>query len=117
MGREFLLAWRPVRCAVLGSSPKKKRIYLVADFDSRSAGKILFESEGVSGYTPQGFRSWQGTAGGGEKSPGAVKPVLNDHGGSRMDVTNDFTATLRAESRHPPLVFENHSQDTRYKGP
>lgn len=34
-----------------------------------------------------------------------------------MDVTEDFTATLRAASNHPPLVFENHSQDTRYKGP
>lgn len=34
-----------------------------------------------------------------------------------MDVTENETSTLRAEGRHPPLVFENHSQDTRYKGP
>lgn len=34
-----------------------------------------------------------------------------------MDVTHEVTCTLRAESHHPPLVFENHSQDTRYKGP
>lgn len=34
-----------------------------------------------------------------------------------MDVTEDMTATLRATSNHPPLVFENHSQDTRFKGP
>lgn len=32
-----------------------------------------------------------------------------------MDVTEDVTCTLRAESHHPPLVFENHSQDCRYK--
>ncbi len=39
-----------------------------------------------------------------------------------MDVTDDVTCTLRAEAHHPPCVleqavFENHSQDTRYKGP
>ena len=34
-----------------------------------------------------------------------------------MDVTEDVTSTLRAESHHPPLVFENHSQDSRYTGP
>lgn len=34
-----------------------------------------------------------------------------------MDVTEGMTCTLRAESNHPPLVFENHSQDTRYTGP
>lgn len=32
-----------------------------------------------------------------------------------MDVTDNVTCTLRAESHHPPLVFENHSQDCRYK--
>ena len=117
MGENFSLAWRLFDAQYWGVPQRRKRIYLVADFNSRSAGKILFESEGVSGYTPQGFRSWQGTAGGAEKSPGASSLCLNDHGGSRMDMTNDFTATLRAESRHPPLVFENHSQDTRYKGP
>ena len=41
--------------------------------------------------------------------------VLNDQGGERMDVTEGVTCTLRAESPHPPVVFENHSQDTRYK--
>ena len=35
-----------------------------------------------------------------------------------MNVSTDVTGTLRAQEHgHPPLVFENHSQDTRYKGP
>ena len=116
MGEDFSLAWRLFDAQYWGVPQRRKRIYLVADFDGGSSGKILFESEGVSGYTPQGFRSWQGAAGGAEESTGTSSLCLNDHGGSRMDVTNDFTATLRAESHHPPLVFENHSQDTRYKG-
>ena len=117
MGENFSLAWRLFDAQYWGVPQRRKRIYLVADFDGGSAGKILFESEGVSGYTPQGFRSWQGTAGGAEESVGASSLCLNDQGGQRMDVTEDFTATLRAESNHPPLVFENHGQDTRYKGP
>ena len=117
MGEDFSLAWRLFDAQYWGVPQRRKRIYLVADFDGGSAGKILFESEGVSGYTPQGFRSWQGTAGSAEESIGASSLCLNDQGGQRMDVTEDFTATLRAASNHPPLVFENHSQDTRYKGP
>ena len=117
MGEDFSLAWRLFDAQYWGVPQRRKRIYLVADFDGRSAGKILFESEGVSGYTPQGFRSWQGAAGGAEESVGASSLCLNDQGGQRMDVTENFTATLRAASNHPPLVFENHSQDTRYKGP
>lgn len=31
--------------------------------------------------------------------------VLNDQGGDRMDVTDDVTATLRAEAHHPPIVL------------
>lgn len=117
MGEDFSLAWRLFDAQYWGVPQRRKRIYLVADLDGGSAGKILFESEGVSGYTPQGFRSWQGTAGSAEESVGASSLCLNDQGGQRMDVTEDFTATLRAASNHPPLVFENHSQDTRYKGP
>lgn len=117
MGEDFSLAWRLFDAQYWGVPQRRKRIYLVADLDGGCAGKILFESEGVSGYTPQGFRSWQGTAGSAEESVGASSLCLNDQGGQRMDVTENFTATLRAASNHPPLVFENHSQDTRYKGP
>ena len=48
--------------------------------------------------------------------PAAIT-VLNDQGGNRMDVTENRTNTLRAESHHPPLVYENHSMDCRYTGP
>lgn len=47
--------------------------------------------------------------------------VLNDQGGNRMDVTEEMTCTLRAESHHPPVVMddaiaiENHPTDGRVK--
>ncbi len=117
MGEDFSIAWRVFDAQYWGVPQRRKRIYLVTDFADRCAGKILFESEGVSGYSPQGFKPWQGAAGSAEESTGASSLCLNDQGGERMDVTEDITATLRAASNHPPLVFENHSQDTRYVGP
>ena len=107
MADGFSLAWRVFDAQYWGVPQRRKRIYLVADFAGGSAGKILFESEGVSGYTPQGFRPWQETAGASEEGAGASGCVcLNDQGGSRMDVTEDVAATLRAENHgHPPCVM------------
>ena len=104
---DFSLAWRVFDAQYWGVPQRRKRIYLVADFAGGSAGKILFESEGVSGYTPQGFRPWQGTAGTFAEGAGASGCVcLNDQGGSRMDVTEDVAATLRAENHgHLPCVM------------
>ena len=115
----FDIAWRTVDAQYWGVPQRRRRIYLVADFIGGCAGKILFESEGVSGYPPQGFCPWKGTAGTFEESLGETDSTicLNDQGGNRMDVTEDMASTLRAESHHPPLVFENHSQDSRYTGP
>ena len=148
MGNGYSVAWRQFDAQFWGVPQRRKRIYLVADFAGGSAGKILFESEGLSGYSAEGFRSWQtaaGTSAEGFRETGSYSVdgynssvdevvatlgvncgvstgrngvmVLNDQGGNRMDVTEDMTCTLRAESHHPPLVFENHSQDSRYTGP
>lgn len=104
---DFSLAWRVFDAQYWGVPQRRKRIYLVADFAGGSAGKILFESEGVSGYTPQGFRPWQGATGTSEEGAGAAGCVcLNDQGGRRMDVTEGVAATLRAENHgHPPCVM------------
>ena len=91
MGDGYSVAWRLLDAQYWGVPQRRQRIYLVADFDGGSAGKILFESEGVSGYTPQGFKSWQGTA--------------------------NCTEEGFGETSHPSLMFENHSQDSRYTGP
>ena len=129
VGDGFSVAWRLLDAQYWGVPQRRKRIYLVADFNAQCAGKILFESEGVSGYTPQGFRAWQRAAGGAENRIGtAVGVCLNDQGGLRMAVTEKVAGTLRAEAHHPPVVmelaetvpvtvYENHSQDARYTGP
>ena len=117
VGNGYSVAWRVLDAQYYGVPQRRRRIFLVADFDGGSAGEILFKPESVSGNSPQGFRSWQGTSGSAEESVGTSSLCLNDHGGQRMDITEGFTATLRAASNHPPLVFENHSQDSRYRDP
>ena len=108
MGDGFSLAWRVLDAQFWGIPQRRKRIYLVADFAGGSAGKILFESEGVSGYSAEGFRAWQGAAGGAANRTGAAGGIcLNDQGGQRMDVTDEVTCTLRAEAHHPPCVLES----------
>lgn len=91
MGEGFSIAWRLLDAQYWGVPQRRQRIYLVADFDGGSAGKILFESEGLSGYSEQGFKSWQ-------------------------DAANGITESV-GETGSDSLMFENHSQDTRYRGP
>ena len=84
-----------------------------------AAGKAL-----TAGFCTEHSANSRGIGYEKEKSPtlrAGVVPAallcLNDQGGNRMDVTEECTNTLRAESHHPPLVYENHSQDSRYTGP
>ena len=151
---DYSVAWRVFDAQYWGVPQRRKRIYLVADFGGRCAGKILFEPEGVPGYLKKGVFPWQRAAEDTQNSIGATGATcLNDQGGNRIDVTENVTATLRAEAHHPPCVmesagfctehsakarsigfekevsptlragtvpaavYENHGQDTRFKGP
>ena len=122
MGDGWSVAYRVLDAQFWGVPQRRKRIYLVADFAGGRAFDILFKSEGLSGYSAEGFRSWQRTAGSAADRTGAASLCLNDQGGQRMDVTDDVTATLRAEAHHPPCVLESagfcteHSSKSRSIG-
>ena len=128
------IAWRVFDAQYWGVPQRRKRIYLVADLADQRAGKVLFESEGLSGYTPQGFRSWQGPAGvveegahpagvGTDGYNGALSDVaatlgvncgmstgrngvmvLNDQGGAFMEMSEGITGTLRSQMDGHPPV-------------
>ena len=122
MGDGWSVAYRVLDAQFWGVPQRRKRIYLVADFAGGRAFDILFKSEGLSGYSAEGFRSWQRTAGSAADCTGTASLCLNDQGGQRMDVTDDVTATLRAEAHHPPCVLESagfcteHSSKSRSIG-
>ena len=135
MGDGWSVAYRTLDAQYWGVPQRRRRIYLVADLAGRGAEKILFESEGLSRYSAEGFRSWQRAAGSFAPCAGATGfdgyngsltddtsatlgvncgmstgrngIVLNDQGGNRMDITEDVTSTLRAEAHHPPCVMES----------
>ena len=128
VGDGWSAAYRVLDAQWWGVPQRRKRIFLVADFAGERAPEILFESEGVSGYSAEGFRAWQRAAGdladrAGEAGCGGTgRIVLNDQGGSRMDVTKEVACTLRAEAHHPPCVMEaagfctEHSAQSRSIG-
>ncbi len=119
---DYSIAWRLFDAQYWGVPQRRKRIYLVADFDGECAGKILFESEGLSGYSAESFRAWQRTAGAFEDSVGMSGTIcLND--GARIDVSDEVTGTLCAETHgHIPCVMGSagfcteHSAKTRSVG-
>ena len=113
LAESYSLAWRVLDAQYWGVPQRRKRIFLVADFDGTSAGKILFESEGLSGYSAESLRAWQRTAGSAADGSGTAGLCLCDQGGKRIDILKERTATLRAEAHHPPCVLENHPADSR----
>ena len=95
VGDGYSIAWRTLDAQYWGVPQRRKRIYLVADFRGECAGKILFESEGLSGHSAESFRAWQRTTSGTPKSTrGTGGLCLNDQGGARMDVTKEKTSTF-----------------------
>ena len=132
VGDDHSIAWRVLDAQFWGVPQRRRRIFLVADLAGWSAEQILFESEGLSGYSPKSFSPRQGTAGGPEARSdatgfdghnGSIEDkaatlgvncemptgrsgvVLNDQGGGRMDVSEDAACTLRAEAHHAPCVI------------
>lgn len=53
LGTDFSLAWRCIDAQYWGVPQRRKRIFLVADFAGRSAAKILFDQDGMPGYSAE----------------------------------------------------------------
>ena len=135
MGEGFSIAWRLLDAQYWGVPQRRQRIYLVADFDGGSAGKILFESEGLSGYSAESFRSWQRAAGG--FTPCVGEAGFDGYNGSLTDDTSatlgvncctehsaksrtigyeeECSPTLRAGVVPAAVALENHPADSRAK--
>lgn len=112
----------------IGTPQRRKRIALVADFGGLSAPEILFERKGMSRdpeksrYAREGFT---GTAcESTERSGRDVKTYRKQSHPMNKDMPQNYEETEtsdtlnvfdNSESRTPTLVFENHSQDTRYR--
>ena len=72
VGDNYSIAWRTLDAQFWGVPQRRRRIYLVADFRGKRAGKILFEREGLRGNFTQSGTQGQGTAGNAENGTGAA---------------------------------------------
>jgi DNA (cytosine-5)-methyltransferase 1 len=127
VGDGWSVAYRLIDAQFFGLAQRRKRLYLVADFDSERADEILFERAGVPRDFAPGFGPWQETpgnpAGGARKASGTdyltgwdaqrnrvfsaegISPVLDgsDGGGGR----NPGGFVLA----HPPIAFACNQRD------
>ena len=110
VGDGWSVAYRVLDAQYWGVPQRRKRIFLVADFAGDSASKVLFDSEGMSGYSHESFRAWQRAANGAEVGVGETSrgiPVINPQGSSGITITEDVTATLIAQDHgHHPAVLD-----------
>ena len=124
VGDDYSIAWRTLDAQHWGCAQRRARIYLVADFDGQSAGKILFEREGLPRNPPSGGYPWQRVAGSTQDSSGETGTYcLNLQGASNTRVTKDFVATLVAQDHgnHPAVLQSagfctEHSANSRSIG-
>lgn len=135
VGDGFSIAYRTLDAQFWGVPQRRRRIYLVADFAGECAGKILFEFEGLSGYTPQGFCAGERNSSGSEKGIG-ISGTKESHGintsGKKIytyafepgaaarlggHIWEEYTGTLRSHMGDNQLAvsIEHYPQDGRLK--
>ena len=106
LGSDYSLAWRVLDAAKgWGVAQRRKRIFLICDLGGQRAGSVLFESEGLSKYTPPDSPTRQGdpgtaapragTAGCGSGGAVAFEPGLLRRKGGH--VYREISGTLRSD--------------------
>lgn len=121
-GDGWSLAYRTLDAQYWGVTQRRRRIYLVADFTGQSAGKILFEREGLRGYFTQSSAEGQGVAGSSEarigEAGGNNVPFLMqirsgcEGGGKGPLIQENKSATLSCANNQ--TLFEPSQSEPRY---
>ena len=125
VGDSFSLAWRVLDAQYFSVPQRRARIFLVADFRGWSAGKILFESEGLSGDFESCNFPWQRTAAGIEAGTGTASGLTikqsagfcTEHSAKARSIgyEEEKSPTLRAGVVPAVMAVENHPADSRVK--
>ena len=125
LGNGWSVAYRLLDAQFWGVPQRRARIFLVADFGGERAGDILFKSEGLSGYSAEGFEAWKRAARNPERGIGTAGcPVIcvNPQGNSGVDISEDKSGTLVAQDHgnHPAVLAAGfcteHSANSRSIG-
>lgn len=128
---DWSVAWRVHDAQFWGVPQRRRRLAVVADFGGMSAGEILFERESVSGDSessgterkayPTDFKGSSNCSGGGSIAYGfkAGNSAKTYSIGLQKEVSPSLVASQSGTNMAPTVVqqvvFENHSQDSRYR--
>lgn len=119
LGHGWSVAWRTLDAQYWGVPQRRRRIFVVADYRGGGAGKILFESEGVSGYSHESFQAWQSSSRITENYTGEAIGVENHSQDSRYKLTGDITESLSTKmgtgGNNVPLVAFRESGILNFK--
>lgn len=119
LGDGWSVAYRVLDAQYWGVAQRRRRVFLVADFDSERAGDILFEPQGLQGHSGESDSPREGAAGYSED--GAAENgvwCLNPQGSSDVYLTHGKVGTLVAQDHgHHPAVLAagfctEHSADS-----
>ena len=110
------VAYRVLDAQYWGVPQRRRRIFLAADFAGDSAGKILFEREGLSGNFEESREARQGAASDSENGFGeagsclTAYPLDNNATDSRMNikhdgVSNTITRRMGTGGNQGPMVL------------
>jgi DNA (cytosine-5)-methyltransferase 1 len=111
------LAWRVLDAQGWGVPQRRRRIFLVADFDGRSAGEILFIEQGSNRHFKESEGEREETAtdvGASTDSASGFKYRQGAKAGG-IGWQNGKAPTL--ELSQNCAVYESHPSDCRVKGP
>lgn len=106
VGDRGSIAWRTLDAQYWGVPQRRKRIYLVADFDSDRAGKILFERDCLLGNSAQSREERQRTPGDAARSAGrgCIAFAWANSAGARLTASEEITPTIKAARCGEPAV-------------
>ncbi len=116
VGDGYSVAWRVLDASKgWGVAQRRRRIFAVLDLAGACAGPVLFESEGLSGYSPPGKKAREGTAGNTESGSGAAGFCTEHSAASRgIGYGEEESPTLRA-GVVPGVAIEFNPSDCRLK--
>lgn len=111
VGNGWSIAWRTLDAQYHGVPQRRRRIFLVADFADECAGEILFECQGLPGYSSQSSEKGQGTSGDssesigrtGERECNGVIFAIDQQGGKgTANYSTNVMPTLCSDSHGTP---------------
>lgn len=107
MGNGWSVAYRLMDSQGWGVPQRRRRIYLVGDLRGQGAGKILFESESMSGYLKQGGLPWKRTARDIKEGSEEAGSGFDQHNGNLTDdVAQPLTASAEASGNDTQMVLQ-----------